>query len=100
MEVRAGVTALRRGDAEGEEQARGAGGAEKCEGPLLAGSETKELLISHCVSARTGDDRHKLKCRKFHLCMRENYFTVRVVSYGNRLAGEGRSPSSGTFSAP
>lgn len=94
------MTALRRGDTEGEKQAGGAGGAEKCEVPLLTDSETKELLISHCVNERTGGDRHKLKCRKFHLCVRENYFTVRVPSYENRLAGEGKSPSSGTFNAP
>lgn len=57
------MTALRRGDSEGEKQARTAGGAEKCETPLLAGSETEELFISHCISEQTGDDRHKLKCR-------------------------------------
>ncbi|KFQ15526.1 hypothetical protein N330_11646, partial [Leptosomus discolor] len=33
-------------------------------------------------------NRHKLKHRKFHLNMRENFFTLRVSEHWNRLPRE------------
>ena len=33
----------------------------------------------------TKDNRHKLGCRKFHMNIRKNFFTLRVTEHWNRL---------------
>jgi len=39
-------------------------------------------------SNRTRGNRHKLKCRKFQLNMRKNFFTLRVTEHWNRWPRE------------
>ena len=45
-------------------------------------------LFSEVPSDRTSGSGHKLECMKFHLNMRKNIFTVRVMEHYNSLSRE------------
>lgn len=45
----------------------------------------RRQAVSH---ARTRDNRHKPKCKRFHLNIRTQFFTVRVTEHWHRLHGE------------
>jgi len=44
--------------------------------------------FSAVPSNGTKDNRHKLGCRKFHMNIRKNFFTLRVTEHWNRLPRE------------
>lgn len=59
---------------------------------LALGMKIKQLLLLSCqtlfCSARTGGSGCKLECRKFHLNIKEHFFTVQVTKQCHRLPRE------------
>lgn len=53
---------------------------------LMGGNEEDGARVFSGVSSdRTRGNERKLKYRKFHLCRKKNFFTVRVVKHWSRV---------------
>lgn len=67
---------------------------------LMAGGKDRVRLFLVACNKKTRCDSHKLKYNKFHLNIRKNVLTVRVVTYCNTLPQKLWSGHEGRYSKP